>query len=391
MKRVTIAVGVVSAALALAACGGGSGTSESTSAAATSAASEEASTAPSSAAASVAASEAVSPAGLTVGPNGEPATPCANITLTAEQVDAVKAGGYTAALLWHTSGDFTNAVNSGAKDAFTELGVEVVAEADAGFDVAKQKSNVETALAKEPSLILSLPFDPVASAAAFKPAVDKGVKLVFLSNTPQDFKQGTDYVTVVTDDLYNMGKGAADALAAAIGGEGKVGYIFHDAEYYVTNQRDQAFKSTIENDYPGIEIVAENGLADAAKAQEIAQAMITQNPDLAGVYVTWAQPAEGVLAALRAAGNTTTKISTLDLSEPMALDMAKNGNTVALTADKAYELGACMATAGALGLLDQPVDPFLIAPALTVTRDTLETGWQESLNRPLPDSVKAAL
>jgi len=44
-----------------------------------------------------------------------------------------------------------------------------------------------------------------------------------------------------------------------------VGYIFHDASYYVTNQRDQAFKTVIEQCFPDIEIVAEQMGADKAK------------------------------------------------------------------------------------------------------------------------------
>ncbi len=384
MKRIAIAASVVTMALVLAAC---SDSTESSDASSAETAVEE----------TTSVEESAEPAEsgvietMTVGVNGETATPCVDVTLTQEQKDTLNAGDYTAALLWHASADFTNAVNSGAKDTFSELGIEIIAEADAEFDIAKQKSNVETALAKNPSVILSLPFDPVASAAAFQPAVDQGVKLVFLSNTPEGYTAGNEFVTVVTDDLFNMGKGAADALAASIGDSGDIGFIYHDAEYYVTNQRDQAFKATIEKDHPGINIVAEEGLADPAKAQEVAQAMLTKNPDLAGIYVTWAQPAEGVLAALRAAGNTSTKIVTLDLSEPMALDMAQGGNTVALTADKAYDLGGCMATAGALGLLGESVEPFLIVPALTVTKENLETGWEESLRRPLPENVKAAL
>ena len=145
-----------------------------------------------------------------------------------------------------------------------------------------------------------------------------------------------------------MGKQAADALAAAIGKKGKVAWIFHDAQYYVTNQRDNAFKTTIQKDYPDIEIVAEQGLADPARAEEIANALLLKNPDLDGIYVTWAEPAEGVLAALRAAGNTQTKIVTLDLSEPIALDMVQGGNVAAIIADQAYELGRAMATVGGL-------------------------------------------
>ena len=181
-------------------------------------------------------------------------------------------------------------------------------------------------MAKNPSAILALPLDPTTSAQAFRPAVEAGIKIVLLSNVPAGYVQGKDYVAIVTDDLFQMGKQAADALAAAIGKKGKVAWIFHDAQYYVTNQRDNAFKTTIEKDYPDIEIVAEQGIADPARAEEIANALLTKNPDLDGIYVTWAEPAEGVLAALRAAGNTKTKIVTLDLSEPLALDMVKDGN-----------------------------------------------------------------
>ncbi len=326
-------------------------------------------------------------AGETMGPDGEKATPASELKLTDAEIAKIKDGHYTAALLWHTSSDFVNAVTAGAKDEFAKLGITVVAQTDAGFDAAKQKSDVETVLAKKPSVILALPLDPVTSAEAFKPAVANGVKIVLLSNKPKGFVQGKDYVTIVTDDLFQMGKHAADALADAIGKKGKVGFIYHDAQYYVTNQRDNAFKSTIESDYPDIKIVAKAGIADPARAQDIAHAMLLKNPDLDGIYVTWAEPAEGVLAALREAGNKTTKIVTLDLSEPVALDMVKGGNVAAIVADKAYDLGAAMAVAAGYGLVDKPAPAFVVAPVLTITKSNVAQGWEESLHREAPKSV----
>ncbi|RDL48773.1 hypothetical protein BLJAPNOD_05051 [Ensifer sp. M14] len=323
----------------------------------------------------------------TVGPSGETATPSADVTLSDADIAALTGKGYKAALLWHTSSDFTNAVSAGAKDEFTRAGVEVAVTTDAGFDAARQRSDIETALAAKPNVILALPLDPVTSAEAFRQAVTDGTKLVFLSNVPSGYKQGTDYASIVTDDLFQMGKQAADALAKGIGGKGKVGYIFHDASYYVTNQRDQAFKSTIEKDYPDIKIVAEQGISDPARAEELASAMLLQNPDLDGIYVTWAEPADGVLSALRANGNTKTKIVTLDLAEPVALDMVKGGSVTALVADKAYELGRAMAAAGLKSLLGQPTPAFVVAPALTVTKDNVSDGWKQSLNRDAPQSV----
>lgn len=323
----------------------------------------------------------------TMGPAGEAATPSAEVTISDADLAALKDKGYKAALLWHTSSDFTNAVAAGATDEFKRAGIEIAVTTDAQFDAARQRSDIETALAAKPNVILALPLDPVTSAEAFRQAVSDGVKLVFLSNVPKDYKHGTDYAAIVTDDLYQMGKQAADALAKSMGGKGTVGYIFHDATYYVTNQRDQAFKSTIEKDYPDIKIVAEQGISDPARAEEIASAMLLKNPDLGGIYVTWAEPADGVLAALRAAGNTTTKIVTLDLAEPVALDMVKGGNVTALVADKAYELGRAMAASGMKSLLGQPAPAFVVAPALTVTKENISQGWQDSLHRDAPQSV----
>lgn len=327
----------------------------------------------------------------TVGPAGEAATPTADITVSDAQAAELQGKGLKAALLWHDQSDFVNAVTAGASDEFARLGIEVVATTSAGFDSAKQMADVETTLALGPDIILSLPLDPVASTAAFKKASAAGAKLVFLSNLPQGYKHPGDYGAIVTDDLFQMGKQAADILAASMGGKGKVGWIFHDASYYVTNQRDNAFKTTIQTNYPDIQIVAEAGISDPARAEEIANAMLLQNPDLGGIYVTWAGPAEGVLAALRANGNTTTKVVTLDLSEPIALDMAKGGNVAGMVADEAYELGRAMADVGARAVLGVDNPPFIVAPALSVTKDNVAEGWQKSLHKDAPQSVLDAL
>ncbi|MEK0164969.1 substrate-binding domain-containing protein [Phaeobacter sp. JH85H1] len=323
----------------------------------------------------------------TVGPSGEAATPSSAVIVDDAQASQLQSRGLRAALLWHDQSDFVNAVTAGATDEFTRLGIEVVATTSAGFDSARQLADIETALALNPDIILSLPLDPVASASAFKKARDAGVELVFLSNLPSGYEHPADYAAIVTDDLFQMGKQAADILAGAMGGTGDVGWIFHDAAYYVTNQRDNAFKTTIETHYPGMEIVAEAGISDPARAEEIANAMLLQNPNIGGIYVTWAGPAEGVLAALRANGNSSTRIVTLDLSEPIALDMVKGGNVVGIVADEAYELGRAMAAAGARGVLDLDNPPFVVAPAVSVTAKNVNEGWNQSLNLDAPQSV----
>lgn len=322
----------------------------------------------------------------TKGPHGEAATPAASVTLTPEQEAKVKAGNFTAALSWHTTSDWSGAVGQGARDEFAKLGIEVVGETDAGFDAARQKSDVETLLAKKPSVIVSLPVDPETAPEAYRPALAAGTKLMFVDNAPKGFVHGTDYIAISSADLSQMGAKAAEALAEKLGKKGTVGYIFHDADFYVTNQRDRAFKSTIES-LPDMRIVAEQGLADPARAEDIGNAFVAQNPGLDAIYVTWAEPAELVLAALRNAGNKNTKIVTLDLSEPLALDMVRDGNVVAIVADEAYAIGTTAARAAALGLIGEKVPPFLAVDAIAVTKSDVKEGWNRSLRRDPPASL----
>ena len=324
---------------------------------------------------------------VTVGPNGEPATPVAELELTDAEIEQIRAGGYTAAFAWHELYDWSGAVAQGAKDEFERLGIEVVAETTAGFDSARQQANVETIMALRPSILISLPVDPSAGASTYAAASEGGAKIVFIDNAAAGFEHGKDYVTTVSADLVGIGEKTSEAMAAALGSEGKIGYIFHDADFHVTNLRDSAFKWMIENRYDGIEIVAEAGMADPARIEDIANAMLLQNPDLDGMYVPWAEPAAGVLSVLRQQGRTDLKIVTIDLNEPAGLDMVQGGSVAALIADEAYNIGVYAARAGAASLLAREVEPFLVVDALIVTADNVAQGWQQSLHRDPPESV----
>ncbi len=326
----------------------------------------------------------------TRGPNGEAPTPVAGLELSDADISKVAEGGYTAALVWHELYDWSNAVAQGARDEFARMGIKVVAETNAGFDTARQKSDVETVMARNPAIIVSLPIDPPTASGVYGIARDAGVKLVFIDNAVNGFVHGEDYVTVVSADLFQIGNKAANALAAAMGEEGTVGYIFHDADFPVTNQRDNAFKWTIENEYPNMEIVIESGMADPANAEDIARAMLSRNPDLGGIYTPWAEPALGVLSVLRQQGNDRAKVVTIDLNEPVALDMLGGGNVAAIIADEAYNIGVYAARSAASSLLGRSVDPFLVVDALAIGPDNVVQGWNRSLSKDPPATVVEA-
>jgi len=325
------------------------------------------------------------------GPNGEAATPASDIQLTADEVEKVKAGNYTAALLWAGAGEWYDALGAGAQARFDELNIKVVATADAQFDAAKQANDVETALTLKPHIILSLIVDPVSGAAAFKPAVDAGAKLVLADNGAQGYGAGKEYVGIVTGDHFGMGAATAELMNEALGGKGKVGFIFHDAEFFVTNNRDNAFRAAIEQRYPDIEIVDAKGFTAENATFDAASAMISQHPDITGIYVAWDVAAEGVVEAIRAGGRSDIKVVTLDLGNNNGLAMAKGEIVHGTVADKPYDMGVAMANLAAYAMLGKEAPPFSTVGLLKVTKANMADAWKQSLNKDLPDAIKQAL
>jgi ribose transport system substrate-binding protein len=325
------------------------------------------------------------------GPNGETTTPASQIKLTDEDIAKVKSGNYSAALLWAGAGEWYNGLTSGATAEFEKLGIKIVATADAQFDPAKQATDVETVLALKPDIILTLVVDPTSGAQAFQAAVDKNVVLVFADNGAQNYEAGKQYVGIVTGDHYGMGRGSADLMAEAIGGKGKIGFIYHDADYFVTNNRDRSFICYIKSHYPDIQVVAAGGFTEEPKTEEVASAMLTQHPDLNGIYVAWDVAAEGVIAALRGANRTDIKVVTEDLGANNDLDMAQGGNMYGKTIDMPYSIGVTMADQAALKLLGKETYPFVVVDLMKVKKDNLADAWKKALNLDPPENIMKAL
>ena len=151
-------------------------------------------------------------ASRTVGPNGEEPTRAADVRLTAADEAKIRAGNYTAAVLWHEMSAWSTAVQQGALDELKRLGIRVTSTADAKFDPATQANQIQNALATKPDVILGQAVDPTTGAAAYQPAVDQGVKLVYADQAPKGFTYGKQYQAIVTGDLVQLGRRAAEAL-----------------------------------------------------------------------------------------------------------------------------------------------------------------------------------
>ncbi len=330
---------------------------------------------------------------LSLGPNGETPSGFETTEVSEEDLATIKAGKFTAAIVMHYGGnDWATAQIEGLKSEFARLGIEVVAVTDADFKPEKQVSDIETVMALKPDIIVSIPTDPVATAAAFKKASAAGIKLVFMDNVPAGMVGGTDYVSVVSADNKGNGVVSAHLMAKALNGKGKIGLIYHDADFFVTKQRFDGFKETL-SQYPGIEVVEEKGIGGpdfAGDAQAAATALLTKYPDLDGIWGVWDVPAEGIMAAAREAGRDDLKIATQDLGTNVAIQLAKNELIVGLGAQRPFDQGIAEARLGALAKIGKTGLPnFVAMGALPVSHDNVLEAWKTVYSVDAPESVSS--
>jgi ribose transport system substrate-binding protein len=384
---------VIATALAFSACSNPAGSTAPSAAPSVPAASAPGESAAASApAGSPAASTAACDTGATtVGPNGEASTPADQVSLTDGEAAQIKDKRLKMAMLWAGAGPWYNALTAGATAEAQRLGIEIVANAEANFDPAKQATDVETAMARDPDIILTLVVDPTSGAQAFKPVADAGKALVFVDNGADGYKAGDQYVSIVTGDHLGLGREDADLMAKAIGGSGEIGYIFHDAVFYVTNNRDKEFKRVIGCKYPDIRIVAEQGFTEEGKTDQIASAMLTQHPEIKAFYVAWDTAAEGVVAAIRAAGRDDVKVVTIDLGANNDLEMAQGGIVYGKVADRPFEEGQKMVDLAAYKILGKDAPPFVTVPTVVATKETLLDAYKASFSSEPPADVLKAL
>ncbi len=325
------------------------------------------------------------------GPNGETAVLATELSLTDEEIAQIQEGNYTAAISFHYGGnDWSSAQQKGLEDTFKKLGIEITAITDANFSAEKQVSDLETIMAKKPDILVSIPTDATSTANAYQRVADSGTKIVFMDNVPSGFSAGENYVSCVSADNYGNGLIAADLIGEALGGKGKIGIIYYDVDFFVTNQRLEAFEKEMAEKYPEIEVVSKMGFQDENGCDVVADAMITQNPNIEAMFVHWDIPCEGALSALRAAGRDDILLSTIDLGNNIAKEIAE-GNVLGLGAQLPYDQGVAEATLAAYALLGKETPAYVAVPAKRVEKSNLLEAYQDVYHTEVPDAIKNAM
>lgn len=327
-------------------------------------------------------------------PNGNAFIPASDIVLTSSEIEQVKALQATAAVVLPTQSGWAIAQEAGLRSEFGVLGIKVVSVVNSEGDSKKAVADHETILALKPSIIVSYPLDPTALLPVYQQAAAQSVKLVLMDQGPKELQHGRDLVgTVVSADPFGNGAVAAHLLAQAINGTGKVGLIRFEPYIFAVAQNYEGCKQTLQTDYPQITIIEDQGITGpdfAGQSQALASAWLTKHPDLRGIYAIWDVPAEGVMAAARAANRLDIAISTHNLGESVAVALAKGELVKGVAAQRPFDGGVAEARLGAYGLLGKSAPEFVAVPPLPVTSVNVLDAWKQVYKEDPPASVVAA-
>lgn len=326
------------------------------------------------------------------GPNGEEAVGVEEVLqlLDADDIQQIMEGGYTAAIAMASSGDdWTNGQIEGITDTMEKFNIEVVATTLARWTVEQQIADVESIIQLKPSILFTHTVDGVAVGPLYKQAADAGIKVVFIDSPGADSVYPDDYASVVQADNYVIAKASVEIMIEMMGEEGQVALINYKNRVPHMDMREAAARETIAM-YPNITIAAEQRVGSNDEGATVAEAIITGNPDIEGIWVGWDGPAMSAAAALESLGKQVY-ITAPDLGRAAALSIASDGLFVGSGAQHPWDQGVAAAVIGMAAVLGIETPNYVIVPGEKVVKENLEEAWERIYHIPLPDEIADAL
>ena len=190
-----------------------------------------------------------------------------------------------------TTDGFYITMHRGAQAAADALGVELVFQGAPDFNPVTQVPVLDAIIARAPDAILIAPTDKVQLVEPLRKANDAGIPVItvdtFIGTGMYQTGAGDgDFpLSYIASDNVLGGKIAARALAAAIGGAGKVYVSNVKPGISTTDQREEGFKTAMAEEFPGITVLeTQFNDNDANKAASQLQGVFAREPDLKGVF-----------------------------------------------------------------------------------------------------------
>jgi ribose transport system substrate-binding protein len=260
---------------------------------------------------------------------------------------------------------FYQDLEAGLKEAASEAGYELLITAGE-FDVARQKDQLQDFVVRKVDAIVVCPCDSKSIGTAIKAANDAGIP-VFTADIAC-LAEGVKVISHIASDNVAGGHLAAQALAKAINGAGKIAIIDHP-EVESVIQRVKGFEEELAS-YPGIQVVAKlsgHGVKDQAfrTAEDILQA----HPDLTGIFGINDDSALGALAAVEKAGKIGRIIIVGFDAVPEAREAIKAGKIYSDVIQQPKEIGQKTIEAIKTYISGGTVSPTILIPCTLFSKE----------------------
>jgi ribose transport system substrate-binding protein len=197
---------------------------------------------------------------------------------------------------------FRIAETQSIKDEAEKLGIKELLTTNANSQLGKQISDIQDMINKGAQALIVAPLNSDGLEPALAAARAKDIPVLTVDRKVNS-EPCKDYVAFLGSNFVEQGKRAAQEMAKALGGKGKVAILLGASGNNVTTDRTKGFVDEIEANSPDIEIVAQQtGEFARDKGQQVMEQIIQAQPDITGVYAENDEMALGALVALKSAG-----------------------------------------------------------------------------------------
>jgi raffinose/stachyose/melibiose transport system substrate-binding protein len=202
-------------------------------------------------------------------------------------------------------------------------------------DVAAQIETMETYVAQGVTGIAIAPSDPNALEPVMKKAADAGIFVTTLDTPPVEDSVSQVYIGT---DNYTAGQAAGEAMAQLLPEGGTVGIGRGSDTALNALQRTDGFLEAVKG--TGIDALEPvNDQEDSARALELANSVLSANPDLAGAFGVYAYNGPAWATAIKEADRVgLTKLVCFDATTDI-INGIKEGVIDATVAQREFDMG----------------------------------------------------